>query len=1095
MREAQERRRLVERIEEDILMLREDAKALLKQLDSLNLGDRALHRVDPAEADREIREMGAKCDALVEEVRARTESGELADVRFDSLGPVAEVVANIQASMADWLVRDEKRRKAKDKERAKREEQRAQGLLLSKTDKERKARDDAFRAQLAARGALPKDGAAADGAAADADAAAAQAEGGARKRVVYGNRKKGGGGGGGGGAKPDAGADADAPKPATALERAAARAEGGGGADDDGDDDDGSASDGSASHEDDWEAVDVDALRLGKKPDAEAAAEEDARKRAAALSSKLDGIAASAAKAEAERAKADKLDKLFNFKAPAPKGGKHESDDDDDESGSGSGSDSDSDSESGSESESESDSEEEGEGGLAGQRKEAERLARLDGARAARLARVARSMKARSADDLRSPIVCIMGHVDTGKTKLLDKIRRTNVQAGEAGGITQQIGASFFPADTLRKQTEALQKVAPYEVRVPGLLIIDTPGHESFSNLRSRGSSLCDIAILVIDIMHGLEPQTIESLRMLVEKQTPFVVALNKVDRLYDWKEKPWAPFRESLAAQAEHVRNEFADRAAQVRAHACAQRSLAPRRAAPRRGRPRQPVRSPCARRAPAPRPPRPRARARAQAKLALAEQGVNSELYWDNELYWTDPAYRDYICIVPTSAITGEGIPDLLQLLVNMNQRQQYMLQRIMWSSEPQATVLEVKVVEGLGHTVDIILANGSLKQGDTIVLCGFNGPIVTTVRALLTPQPLKEIRIKADYIHHTEIRGAQGIKIAANNLDKVVAGGSLLVLHNPKDEDELEVLKEEVMVDLAKLAKAVSDLSDGDGVYAMASTLGSLEALLEFLRTSKIPVHAINIGPVHKLDVIRASTQLDRHNPEYATILAFDVPVTKDAEKHADDVGVKIFTANIIYHLFDHFTKYMAEVRAQPGHARRRQPTPRAAERDRATRSFPPTRPAPVLRPRPVQVKVKNQEAARLIAAFPVITAIIPEFIFNRGGPGDPFVAGMTVKEGILRRGTPLCVVNPAPAGSTDGARASRTRAREAGPRLCRAVALTPTGRGACAPLASRALSQAPSSSSSGASRRSKRTRRRWTNCARGRAAPSRSRRPTT
>jgi hypothetical protein len=180
MREAQERRRLVERIEEDILMLREDAKALLKQLDSLNLGDRALHRVDPAEADREIREMGAKCDALVEEVRARTESGELADVRFDSLGPVAEVVANIQASMADWLVRDEKRRKAKDKERAKREEQRAQGLLLSKTDKERKARDDAFRAQLAARGALPKDGAAADGAAADGE----DAEGESWRRAV-----------------------------------------------------------------------------------------------------------------------------------------------------------------------------------------------------------------------------------------------------------------------------------------------------------------------------------------------------------------------------------------------------------------------------------------------------------------------------------------------------------------------------------------------------------------------------------------------------------------------------------------------------------------------------------------------------------------------------------------------------------------------------------------------------------------------------------------------------------------------------------------------------------------------------------------------
>jgi len=503
-----------------------------------------------------------------------------------------------------------------------------------------------------------------------------------------------------------------------------------------------------------------------------------------------------------------------------------------------------------------------------------------------------------------------MGHVDTGKTKLLDMIRHTNVQGGEAGGITQQIGASFFPGEVLAKQTAALNKTSPFDINIPGLLIIDTPGHESFSNLRSRGSSLCDIAILVIDIMHGLEPQTIESLHMLRAKKTPFVVALNKVDRLYDWQAEPWRPFRDSLAAQGEHVRSEFEDRAS--------------------------------------------------KAKLALAEQGLNAEVYWDN----TD--FKEYVSIVPTSAHTGEGIPDLLQLIARLTQK--YMVQRIMWCREPQATVLEVKVVEGLGHTVDIILANGDLQQGDTIVLCGFNGPIVTRVRALLTPKPLKEIRIKADYVHHTSIRGAQGIKIAADNLDKVVAGGALLV-NRSGDKDELEVLKEEVMADLAKLAKAVNELSDGDGVYAMASTLGSLEALLEFLKTSKIPVHAINIGPVHRLDVMRASTQLERTHPEYALILAFDVPVAKDAAAFAEDTGVRIFTAEIIYHLFDHFTAYMAEVRA------------------------------------------RKQEEARFVAAFPVVASIIPEFIFNRGGPGDPFVAGMLVKEGQLRRGTPLCVITPA------------------------------------------------------------------------------------
>uniref|UniRef100_A0A453A3X6 Tr-type G domain-containing protein n=1 Tax=Aegilops tauschii subsp. strangulata TaxID=200361 RepID=A0A453A3X6_AEGTS len=309
-----------------------------------------------------------------------------------------------------------------------------------------------------------------------------------------------------------------------------------------------------------------------------------------------------------------------------------------------------------------------------------------------------------NASDLRSPICCILGHVDTGKTKLLDCIRRTNVQEGEAGGITQQIGATYFPTENIRERTRELK--ADATLKVPGLLVIDTPGHESFSNLRSRGSSLCDIAILVVDIMHGLEPQTIESLNLLKSRDAVFIVALNKVDRLYGWKTCPNAPIGKAFRQQNDDVKLEFNTRLTDIVT----------------------------------------------QFKM----QGVNTALYYKNK------EMEDTFNIVPTSAVSGEGIPDLLLLLVQWAQKT--MEEKLTFVDEVQCTVLEVKVIEGHGTTVDVVLVNGMLHEGDQIVVCGMQGPIVTTIRALLTPHPMKELRVKGTYLHHKKIRAAQGIKISA-------------------------------------------------------------------------------------------------------------------------------------------------------------------------------------------------------------------------------------------------------------------------------------------------------------------------------------------
>lgn len=273
---------------------------------------------------------------------------------------------------------------------------------------------------------------------------------------------------------------------------------------------------------------------------------------------------------------------------------------------------------------------------------------------------------------LRAPIVCVLGHVDTGKTKILDKLRHTDVQGGEAGGITQQIGATNVPLQDIPSILSAVP-----DLRLPGLLIIDTPGHESFSNMRMRGSSLCDIAVLVVDLMHGVQEQTKESIRLLQKGKMPFVVALNKIDRLINWKPDPTRPIKEVMESQTNRTKADFRDRLNQTIAH--------------------------------------------------FANVELNVRCFWEN-----DDDDEQYVNMVPTSAHTGDGMDDLIAYICKYSQNK--LPRRLAFSEELQASVMEVKETEGHGTTLDVILVNGRLRTNDLIVVGGQEGPISTRIRYLL-------------------------------------------------------------------------------------------------------------------------------------------------------------------------------------------------------------------------------------------------------------------------------------------------------------------------------------------------------------------------
>ena len=449
---------------------------------------------------------------------------------------------------------------------------------------------------------------------------------------------------------------------------------------------------------------------------------------------------------------------------------------------------------------------------------------------------------------IRQPIVCVLGHVDTGKTLLLDKIRRTSVQAREAGGITQHIGASFFPVETLKQLIGPLLSMLKGEIQIPGLLIVDTPGHEAFTNLRRRGGSVADIAVLVIDILKGFEAQTYECIEILKARKTPFIVAVNKIDRVPGWKTQPSTPFLKTYASQDTFVKESLDNRLYEI--------------------------------------------------------MGIFSRIGFRTDRFDHIKDFTSTIALVPTSAKTGEGITELLMVLVGL--AQQYLKRRLQTTEGPaKGSVLEVKEEPGLGLTLNIIVYDGTLQKDDLIVVGGKEKPIVTHIRAILVPKPLDEIRDPRDrFSSVNSVFAAAGVKIVASDLEGALAGAPLYAV--PSGETSAKYVK--LVIDEIKKIRIATDLK---GVVLKADTLGSLEATAEILKQNEVPVRIADVGDVSKRDVVEASVVKARE-PLLGVILAFGVKILPDAEEEATNTGVQIFKEPIIYNLIDNYLEWLKSKR---------------------------------------------------------------------------------------------------------------------------------------------------------------------------------------
>lgn len=421
---------------------------------------------------------------------------------------------------------------------------------------------------------------------------------------------------------------------------------------------------------------------------------------------------------------------------------------------------------------------------------------------------------------IRSPIIVTVGHVDSGKTTLLDKIRGTTVAKGEAGGISQHVGSSYIPVKTIKEISGPLLEKFKIDLMIPGLLFVDTPGHSAFVTLRKRGGSIADLAILVVDVNEGFQEQTDESLAILKEYKTPFVVAATKIDRVQGWFSSSGS-FSESISKQQDYVKSEL-------------------------------------------------------EKKIySLVSQLAERE--FDSERFDRVNDFKNQVAIVPCSGATGEGISELLMVLTGLSQ--QFLKDKLELSDVAKGSVLEVKETRGFGMTIDVILYDGVIKKGDYLVIGG-KEIIITKIRALLKPRTLQELRVEKQFRNIKQVEAAAGIKISAPNLENVIPGSPIIVVEseNEIEDAKLQVQKEIEEVQFKKDTEGIIvKASTLGGLEAMIKLFAEEDIPIRKTEIGKVTREDVVDAQTSENELRKVILSFDTQNLEEIKYFAKDLGVT--------------------------------------------------------------------------------------------------------------------------------------------------------------------------------------------------------------------------